>query len=251
VRLLLSLSSDFAFADRNEEMVGKAIRDSGIGREEIFVTTKMHPKHLKNANAYDACVKSLERLGLEYVDLYLIHWPGAAKTPTNSELNPQYRVNTWKEMERLYNDKKCRSIGVSNFEVSHLEELLKVCTIKPQLNQFELHPMLPNKDLVELCSLYKIAVQAYCSLGQGEDALITNSVVLEIAKTLGKTPAQVLLKWAILKGYMIIPKTVNKQRMAENRELFGWEFSSEVMEKLDSIHSDCVKRFAWDPTKIR
>eukprot|EP00475_Leptophrys_vorax_P041743 TRINITY_DN78790_c0_g1_i1.p1 TRINITY_DN78790_c0_g1~~TRINITY_DN78790_c0_g1_i1.p1 ORF type:complete len:296 (-),score=79.27 TRINITY_DN78790_c0_g1_i1:42-929(-) len=243
---------DTAEVYRNEEMVGKAIRDSGIPRNEIFLTSKMHPKHLKSGNAYEACTKSLERLGVDYLDLYLVHWPGAAKVPAKSHKNVDYRAATWKQMQQLYKDQKCRFIGVSNYEIVHLEALFKSSpslepVVTPHVNQFELHPMLPNTELVEYCRGKGIVVQAYSSLGQGESALLTNSEVLEIASKIGKSPAQVLLKWALLKQYLVIPKTVSLSRMIENRELLDWELPEQDVLRLDNLKGH---RFCWDPTII-
>lgn len=231
--------------------MGKAINESGIPREEIFVTSKLHPKHLKSGKAYDACIASLNRLGLNYLDLYLIHWPGAAKVKADSDLNMSYRKETWLNMEKLVRDGKVKSIGVSNYEISHLEEMKEYGQIFPSVNQFELHPMLPCKELVKYCLSKGIIVQAYSSLGQGDRRLLDHKSVIELGKKYNKTQAQILLRWATAQGFAVIPKTTRKDRLVENLDCTEWNMSDEDISMLSDISQQEFVRFCWDPTIVR
>jgi diketogulonate reductase-like aldo/keto reductase len=207
----------------------------------------MHPKYLKSG-VYDSCIESLKKLGLDYLDLFLIHWPGAAKIPSSSPDNAVYRKNTWKEMERLVREGKCKHIGVSNYEIKHLRELLDYAVIPPYLNQFELHPYLYNKELVEFCKQHNIRVQAYSSLGQGDSRLLSHPTVTKIASKLQKTPAQILLRWATQKNILVIPKSITNGRIIENMDCINWEIPEFEMQQLDQF--DASIRFCWDPTIV-
>jgi diketogulonate reductase-like aldo/keto reductase len=228
---------DTAAVYGNEKGVGRAIAASGIPREELFVTTKVW-----NADqGYDATLvafdKSLDRLGLDYVDLYLIHWPVPAKD--------KY-IDTWRALEKLYTDGKVRSIGVSNFTVEYLERLMNKATIIPAVNQIELHPHLSQIELRDFCKQHGIAVESYSPLcGTGGD-LLEEPVLREIGDTYGKTPAQVVIRWHIQNGLIVIPKSVTPERIRQNIDVFDFELSPDDMLTINGLNMN--SRVGSDPT---
>ncbi|PKA02585.1 aldo/keto reductase, partial [Leptospira ellisii] len=187
----------------NEEDVGKAIRESGIPRNEIFVTTKLWNADQGKGKSRKALEGSLKSLGMDYVDLYLVHFPVASK-----------RSDSWRELEKAYHDKLSRSIGVSNYTIRHLNELLRDAQITPAVNQVEFHPFLNQKDLLETCKKNKIQLEAYSPLAHGQKT--NDPQIAAIAKKYGKTPAQILIRWSIEQNIVVIPKSVKKERILEN-----------------------------------
>lgn len=218
-------SVDTARIYKNEEGVGRAVAESGIPREELFITTKVWNSDQGYENTLNAFEASLQRLGLDYVDLYLIHWP----TPKYD----QY-VETYKALEKLYKDGRVRAIGVSNFDIDHLERILNECEVVPAVNQVECHPYLQQKELKAFCKKHGIAVEAYSPLMNGKDAL-QDEVILKIAKKYGKTPAQVILRWHLQEGVIAIPRTVTPSRMEENFRVFDFELSEEDMKEIAAL----------------
>jgi len=218
-------SVDTARIYKNEEGVGRAVAESGIPREELFITTKVWNSDQGYENTLKAFEASLQRLGLDYVDLYLIHWP----TPKYD----QY-VETYKALEKLYKDGRVRAIGVSNFDIDHLERILNECEVVPAVNQVECHPYLQQKELKAFCKKHGIAVEAYSPLMNGKDAL-QDEVILKIAKKYGKTPAQVILRWHLQEGVIAIPRTVTPSRMEENFRVFDFELSEEDMKEIAAL----------------
>jgi len=218
-------SIDTAMIYKNEEGVGKAIRETTIPREELFITTKVWNSDQGYENTLRAFDESLNRLGLDYVDLYLIHWP----TPKFD----QY-VDTYKALEKLYKEGRTKAIGVCNFDIDHLERILNECEVVPVLNQVECHPYLQQKELKEFCAKHNIYVESYSPLMNGRDVL-EDEVIQSIAKTYGKTPAQVILRWHIQEGSIVIPKSVTPSRIKENFEIFDFELNSADMEKIASL----------------
>ncbi|OUM83561.1 MAG: aldo/keto reductase [Caldibacillus debilis] len=218
-------SVDTARIYKNEEGVGRAVAESGIPREELFITTKVWNSDQGYENTLKAFEASLQRLGLDYVDLYLIHWP----TPKYD----QY-VETYKALEKLYKDGRVRAIGVSNFDIDHLERILNECEVVPAVNQVECHPYLQQKELKAFCKNHGIAVEAYSPLMNGKDAL-QDEVILKIAKKYGKTPAQVILRWHLQEGVIAIPRTVTPSRMEENFRVFDFELSEEDMKEIAAL----------------
>lgn len=219
----------------NEVGVGKAIKRSGVPREELFVTTK-----LWNANhAYDDALRafdeSLRKLDCGTIDLYLIHWP----LPMEGKF-----VQAWKALEKLYNDKRVRAIGVSNFKPHHLDTLLQEAGIIPTVNQIELHPMLQQKETRAYCEKQGIQVEAYSPLMRGRDVL-EHPVIADLARQHGKTPAQVVLRWHVQSGFVVIPKSVNPQRIQENIDLFDFELSPAEMSAIEAL--DEGRRLGADP----
>ncbi|SFJ71173.1 aldo/keto reductase [Thermoflavimicrobium dichotomicum] len=225
-------SIDTAAAYKNETGVGKAIKESGIPREDIFITTKVW-----NADqGYDSTLKAFEesrkKLGVEYVDLYLIHWPVKGK----------YK-DTWKALEKLYKDGLVRAIGVSNFQIHHLEDLLADCEVKPTVNQVEFHPYLTQEELLAFCQEQQIQLEAWSPLMQGH--VVQDETIQALAQKYKKTPAQIVLRWDLQKGVVTIPKSVKEHRIVENAQIFDFELSPEDMEKIDRLNKN--HRFGPDP----
>ena len=221
---------DTAALYENEESVGKAIKESKLKREEIFVTTKLW--NWDQAFAQKAFGESKKKLGLDYIDLYLIHYP-VTKT----------RVDAWKVMEKIYEKGQCKAIGVSNFMVNHLEDLLSKTSIVPTVNQIEFSPFLYRKELLEYCRKKKIQVEAYSPLTRS--VKLNHEVIVEIAQKYSKSTAQIMLRWAIQHDVIPIPKSVHAKRIKENSKVFDFEIKKEDMKALDGLNEDF--KVAWDP----
>nr|WGD87973.1 glyoxal/methylglyoxal reductase [Bacillus subtilis] len=218
-------SIDTAAIYKNEEGVGIGIKESGVAREELFITSKVWNEDQGYETTLVAFEKSLERLQLDYLDLYLIHWPGKDK----------YK-DTWRALEKLYKDGKIRAIGVSNFQVHHLEELLKDAEIKPMVNQVEFHPRLTQKELRDYCKAQGIQLEAWSPLMQGQ--LLDNEVLTQIAEKHNKSVAQVILRWDLQHEVVTIPKSIKEHRIIENADIFDFELSQEDMDKIDALNKD-------------
>jgi diketogulonate reductase-like aldo/keto reductase len=220
----------------NEADVGAAIRASGIPRKDIFVTTKLWNEDQGYERALHAFDASLKRLGLDYVDLYLIHWPVPVK-----------RLDSWRALEKLFEEKRARSIGVSNFLVPHLQELVKVATVVPAVDQIELTPFLQRRDTRTLCKELGIVVEAYSPLTRGQR--LGHAVVRAIAEEVKRSPAQVLLRWGVQQGAVVLPKSVTADRIVENAALFDFELDSRAMKRLDALEEGLAT--GWDPATQR
>jgi len=225
---------DTAHFYKNESDVGEAIRQSGLIRTEIFVATKLWNDDHGYDRAIKALTKSLTDLRLDRIDLYLIHYPVS-----------KLRRESWQALETLYEEGKCRAIGVSNYTIRHLEELLGYAKIKPVVNQVEFHPWLYQKELLDFCRKHGIAVEAYSPLTKGQK--MNDPKLAVIAKKNGRSPAQILIRWGLQHGLIEIPKSAKPTRIDENANVFDFELSNDDMHELDSFHSDF--RVAWDPTK--
>lgn len=225
---------DTAKAYGNEADVGRAIRESGVPREKIFVTTKLWNADHGYDEAKRACETSLRALGFEYVDLYLIHWP------------EKKRHDSWRALVELKAAGKCRSIGVSNFTVRHLDALAKASDVVPSVNQVEMHPFLYQRALIDRCEAAKIRVEAYSPLTRGKR--LAHPAIVAAASRLGRTPAQILVRWAIEHGIVVIPKSVHKERIAENASVFDFAIPPDELAKLDAL--DEGLRTCWDPTDV-
>ncbi|MBF0718353.1 aldo/keto reductase [Staphylococcus sciuri] len=229
---------DTAHTYHNEEKVGQGIKEgleaAGLNREDLFITTKLWMTDYGRENVQSAYEASLKRLGLDYVDLYLIHWPGQDK---------DLITETWKAMENLYNEGKIKNIGVSNFHVHHLEELLQEASIKPVINQIECHPYLTQKELRAYLEAQKIVAQSWSPLMNGQ--ILEDEVVKEIANELGKTPAQVIIRWNIDENIVVIPKSVTPSRIEENLNVFDFELSEDQLSRLNALNKD--ERIGPDP----
>lgn len=226
---------DTARVYRNEEDVGEAIRESGVPREEIFVTTKLWNDDHGYDQAIRACEESLQRLGLDYVDLYLIHWPVEEK-----------RHDSWRALIELKRRGLCRSIGVSNYTVRHLQELLDRSDVTPAVNQVEFHPFLSQRDLLAFCREKAITLEAYSPLTKGRR--LDDPRLAEIARKHGKTPAQILIRWVIEQEVVVIPKSTRRERIAENANVFDFSLDADDRRVLDGMNEDA--RVAWDPTTV-
>ncbi|AJY73513.1 aldo/keto reductase [Paenibacillus beijingensis] len=218
-------SIDTAMIYKNEIGVGKAIKQSSVPREQLFITTKVWNSDQGYDNTLRAFDESLERLGLDYIDLYLIHWP----TPQFD----QY-VDTYKALERLYQDGRVKAIGVCNFEIEHLERLFNECEVKPVLNQIECHPYLAQNELKDFCAKHDIFVEAWSPLDQGGEVL-KDEVIVKIAEAQGKTPAQVVLRWHLQNNSIVIPKSVTPSRIEENFQVFDFELSANEMDEINKL----------------
>jgi diketogulonate reductase-like aldo/keto reductase len=237
---------DTASQYKNEEGVGRAIRESGIPREEIFVTTKLWNTDQGYESALRAIDVSLGKLGLDYVDLYLVHWPTATGELRKGE-SINRREETWRAMEEIYKSGKAKAIGVSNYMINHLEEMKKYQTIPPAVNQFEFHPFLYLAELLSYCKQNNIAVEAHSPFFDLKGA--DNEVIQKIAQKYGKTWAQVVLRWSIEHGAVPIPKSAHLKHMKENLEVFDFEISSEDMQALNKLSQNFHARV--DPTNFK
>ena len=216
---------DTASAYKNEESVGKAIAKCGVSRKELFITSKIWNNAQRLGDVDGAFYRSLERLKLDYLDLYLIHWPV-----------PGCYTSTWLEMAKLLETGRVLSIGVSNFQIHHLEELKKVSGIVPAVNQIECHPLCYPKELIDYCQSRGIQIQAYAPLARG--AYLDNDVMCVLGTKYGRTPAQIGLRWAVQKGISVIPKSSHPDRIQSNSQIFDFTIEQEDMDILDTLNQD-------------
>ncbi|CAH0197709.1 MULTISPECIES: aldo/keto reductase [Bacillaceae] len=222
-------SIDTAAIYENEEGVGQGIREglkeAGISREELFVTSKVWNADLGYESTIAAYEKSLKKLGLEYLDLYLIHWPVEGK----------YK-EAWRALETLYKEGKVKAIGVSNFQIHHLKDLMEDAEVKPMVNQVECHPRLTQKEVQAFCKEQGIQLEAWSPLMQGE--LLDNEVLQAIATNHGKSVAQVILRWDLQNGIVTIPKSTKEHRIVENSTVFDFELTEEEMKQIDGLNQN-------------
>lgn len=223
---------DTASFYENEEGVGQAIKESGIPREQLFVTTKVWNTEQGYEETLQAFKRSANKLGLEYVDLYLVHWP----------VKETYK-ETYRALEKLYKEGFVRAIGVSNFHIHHLENLMTDCEIKPMVNQVEYHPRLTQQELHAFCRKHQIQLEAWSPLMRG--VLLEEPILVDIANKYGKSPAQVILRWDLQNQVVTIPKSVTPQRIKENAEIFDFELTAEEMERIHSLNQN--KRIGKNP----
>lgn len=224
---------DTAMVYHNETSVGQGIRESGVAREDIFVTTKLWNDDIRARRAIDAYQESLDRLGLDYVDLYLIHWPADGWQ------------QAWRDLEALYNEGRVKAIGVSNFQQHHLEELASFSTVAPAVDQIESSPQFSNQELIDFCFKQGIAVEAWSPLGGTGGNLLSDSRLVKVAKEVGKSPAQVVIRWHLQRGIVVLPKSVHEERIQSNFNVFDFELSDEQMAAVSAL--DTGKRNGADP----
>ena len=219
-------SIDTAMIYKNEKGVGKAIHESSIPREDLFITTKVWNSDQGYDRTLCAYEESLERLGLDYVDLYLIHWPA-----------PQFDryVDTYKALEKLYQEGRVKAIGVCNFDINHLERILTECDVRPVLNQVECHPYFSQVELKEFCAKQDIFVEAWGPLEQGGEVL-QDPVVVEMSNHHQKTPAQIVLRWHLQNNTIVIPKSVTPSRIEENLNVFDFELTQKEMTRINGLN---------------
>ncbi|MBM7552022.1 aldo/keto reductase [Thalassobacillus pellis] len=218
-------SIDTAAIYKNERGVGKAIKESGLPREELFITTKVWNSDQGYERTLLALEESLDKLELDYVDLYLIHWP----TPEFDEY-----VDTYKALEKLYHKGKVKAIGVCNFDIEHLRRLLDECDVLPALNQVECHAYLAQHELKDFCKQQGIYVEAWSPLMQGGEVL-KDDVIRKIAQKHGKTPAQVIIRWHLQNDTIVIPKSVTPSRIEENFQVFDFELNTNEINEMNSL----------------
>ena len=223
---------DTARAYDNEADVGRAVQDADINRKDLFITTKLWNRHQGYDEAIEACEKSLARLGCDYIDLYLIHWPLKDK-----------RNESWRALIELQKKGLCRSIGVSNFTIDHLKELENKFGVIPAANQVEFHPYHYQKDLLEYCNSKNVIIEAYSPLVHAKR--MDEERLVAISEEIGKTPAQILIRWAVQRGVVVLPKSVNEGRIVENFSVFDFEISDSLMKRLDDLDERYVT--CWDP----
>lgn len=234
---------DTAAVYKNEEDVGRAVRESGIPRDEIFVTTKLWNDDQGYGQTLKAFETSLGKLGMDYVDLYLIHWPRIKRAPEDwARLNRE----SWKAMEELYAAGKIKALGVSNFKPHHLQSLMEAAVVKPAVNQIELHPGLLQGDTVAFCEKNGIVVEAWGPFSRGK--LLQAGLLDDIAVKYNKTPAQVCLRWHLQKGVVPLPKSVTPLRIKENADIFDFSLSADDMERISNIEQDTGT--GYDPDTV-
>jgi len=226
---------DTAAIYQNEADVGRAVRESGLDRDEVFITTKLWNSGHGYEQALQAFKESKSKLGVDRVDLYLIHWPV-----------PDLRLDTWRAMEHLLEEGEVRAIGVSNYMVRHLDELLAHASQPPVVNQIELSPYnyRSRLDVVDYCGQRGIAIEAYSPLTKGQK--LNDPALGSVGRPYGKTAAQALIRWAIDKGFVVIPKSTNTYRIVQNGDVFDFELSAEDLARLDDLDENLVT--GWDPT---
>ncbi|MFD1707285.1 aldo/keto reductase [Siminovitchia sediminis] len=226
---------DTATLYENEHIVGRAVKESDVEREKLFITTKVW----NTDQGYDAALRafeqSMKKLDMDYLDLYMIHWPVQGK----------YK-DTWRALERLYDEKAVKAIGVCNFQIHHLEELAAVSNEKPVVNQVELHPRLSQEPLREYCQEQNIAVEAWSPIARGR--LLEEPTLKHLAEKHRKTPAQIILRWHLQNGVIVIPKSIHKDRIRENADVFDFELSMNEMNKISALNMD--ERYGPDPDNL-
>ncbi|MHA6483587.1 aldo/keto reductase [Paenibacillus sp. strain BS8-2] len=222
---------DTASAYGNEVGVGVGVRNSGVAREELFITTKVWNADQGYETSLAAFDRSLERLGMDYVDLLLVHWPVKGK----------YK-DTWRALESIYRSGKARAIGVSNFQIHHLEDLLESSDLVPMVNQVEYHPLLTQEPLQAFCKSNRIQLTAWSPLMQGN---LDHATLADIGAKYDKSPAQVILRWDLQNGVVTIPKSTNPERIKQNGDIFDFELSAEDMSAISALNRN--QRFGSDP----
>ena len=226
---------DTASMYNNEEDVGVAIQESSLPREKLFITTKVNSSELGYESTLEACERSLKKLKLTYIDLFLIHKPVEG-----------YRQNTWKALEKLKHESICRSIGVSNFSPKHLNEIFKICEFIPAVNQIEMNPFLAQKNISEFCRSKNIHITGYCPLARTEKS--NDPTLVNVANECGKTWAQVMVRWGLQKQLTTIPKSANSERIRENSDVFNFELNEKQIQRLDDL--DEGFRLRPDPNQL-
>lgn len=228
---------DTATVYKNEESVGVGIKESGVKREDIFLTTKVWNTDIRQGRTREAFEESLRLLGTDYVDLYLIHWP------------VEGREAAWRVLEDEYRKGRIRAIGVSNFHRHHLEELDQVAEIAPMVDQIEAHPYFSNQELIDYCHSRKMAVEVWSPLGGGRVDLLGDETLLKLADKYQKTPAQIVIRWDIQRGVVVLPKSVHEERIRSNLDVFDFELTAEDMALIHSMNRN--KRVGSDPDNFK
>lgn len=227
---------DTAWQYGNESEVGKAIKESQVPRDEIFVTSKLWTDSVRSGKVREELEDSLRKLGTDYLDLYLIHWPA------------QGFERAWETMCKLKEEGKVHAIGVSNFQEHHFQELARISDVIPVLNQIECHPFFQNKKLISFCRSQKVAVQAWCPLGGAYVRLADQKIFQEIGEKYHKSAAQIILRWHLQTGILVIPRSSHVERQKQNLDVFDFELSAEDMAYINAL--DTQKRIGADPDQF-
>jgi diketogulonate reductase-like aldo/keto reductase len=251
-----ALDSGYRFIDtaqvyRNEEMVGNALKDLlpkyQLTRDQIFITSKLDPKN-SGPKAYENVCKSVEALGAEYIDLFLVHWPGRSGYPIKDKRNKDARKLAWQGLEKAYNEGLVRAIGISNFQPNHLDELMEYANVHPAVNQCEFHPAYCPQDVLESCKNHGILFQAYSSFGStGNQDLLQHEPYIELAEKYECSVPQLLLAWSIFQGYSVLPKSTNPDHIRANFKAIDVKLEAEDVEKMKWATQ---KKFCWNPTSV-
>ena len=225
---------DTSAAYSNEGAIGRAIKVSGVKREEMFITTRVTNRQQYAHQVRESFYQSLKNFGLEYVDLYMFHWPVT-----------DYFIDTWREMEKLYDEGLVKNLGFANCHQHHIEDILRICKVKPVVNQVEVHPLFTQKPLIEFCKNQGIQVEAYSPIAQNNDRLRSNRVLKGIALKYGKSLHQIILRWHIENGIIPIPRSTNIKRMEQNIDVFDFSLTQEEIIAIDKININ--SRLRYDP----
>ena len=225
---------DYSSAYGNEQLIGKAIKKSGIERKNIFLTTRESNRQQEKGNIREQLFNTLKSYSTDYVDLYMFHWPVTG-----------VYLDTWKQIEQLYKEGYCRSIGVANCNQHHLEEIFKIAEVIPHINQFEVHPLFTQKPLIEYCRTKNIVVEAYTPIARFDDRLVRLPALKAIATKYSKTVVQIILRWHIQNGVIPVVRSLNKKRQLENISVFDFELTSEEMQTIDGFNIN--SRLRYDP----
>ncbi|WP_300768481.1 aldo/keto reductase [uncultured Bifidobacterium sp.] len=209
----------------NESSVGEGLRQSGVARRDVFVTTKLWNEDIRQERTREAFLESLDRLGLDYVDMYLIHWPA------------DHWQRAWEEMAGLYEEHRIRAIGVSNFQPHHLRELMTISSVLPAVDQIESSPLFANNETISFARSRHIDVEAWSPLGGTGGSLLSDPHLLALAAKYGKSPAQIVIRWHIQRGVIVIPKSTHAERIRENIDVADFALSSEDMAAIDSMET--------------
>lgn len=228
---------DYSSAYGNEQLLKKAIKKSGIKRDDLFIISRAANKDQYNNCVRESFLSSLKKIGVDYLDLYMFHWPVT-----------DHYIDTYKEIEKLYKEGLVRAIGVCNCHQHHLETIIKECEIVPMVDEFEVHPLFTQKPLIKFCQDHDIHVIAYTPLARNDDRIQKNLILRGIAKKHGKTIYQVILRWDIQNGLTPIPRSSNTERNRQNLDIFDFELSDEEMKSIDSININSRLRF--DPDNL-
>ncbi|XP_060086015.1 glyoxal reductase-like [Ylistrum balloti] len=247
-------SIDTASVYRNEGDIGESLKELlpkyGLKRQDVFITSKLGPKNQGCGRCRESCLQSLHSLQCDYLDLYLIHWPGTQGMQPCDARHRDLRLQSWGEMVALQKEGKLKSIGVSNFLQHHIEDVIDTTKHTPAVLQIEYHPHLVQRRLVDFCRSKGIHFQAYSSLGTTTDSntLLTDSVVCKIAKQRGVSPARVLLRWAVQQGIGVIPKSTNSDHIRDNMDIFSFSLSDQEMVSLNQL--DTQSHLCWNPSQV-
>ncbi|XP_077444852.1 aldo-keto reductase Mvan_2161-like [Stigmatopora argus] len=240
---------DSAAAYGNEADLGRALRELlpkyGLTREDVFVTSKLSPQD-QGEKAAEGALRSLSNLALDYIDLYLIHWPGTRGLDVGDKRNPGNRAQSWAALEELHGQGKLKAIGVSNYTPAHMKELAAGCKVQPAVLQVEFHPLECQSELRRVCRESGVCFQAYTSLGRGE--LLAEPAVVRVADDHQRTPAQVLLRWAVQQDVAVLPKSSDPERIRANGRIFDFALTEGDMATLTAL--DRGHKYCWDPSQV-